>query len=278
MRRQKTPSHQTTPAAVSRQPKQGHVICGINAIHEALRAGTRQIGLIWLADHKDGKRFQAVRALAAMRQIPIELVAVSRLTEEAGTATHQGIVAFVTSSPVLTFEQLAGHLRAQEPVPNLAILDGVKDPRNLGAIIRSAAAFGIAAVIIPGRRAVGLTATVAKTAVGGLEHVAVAEVTNISQTLERLKKLGFWIVGTDELAETPCQMFAFPAPVALVFGEEGTGISPLVKRHCDALVRVPVCGPLRSLNVAVAAAILFYEVRRRGLNEEGSHDWRLPPS
>jgi 23S rRNA (guanosine2251-2'-O)-methyltransferase len=267
MRHHKNLPNSTAHAVAPRKPKQGNVLCGINAIQEALRVGTRRIGLIWLAEHKDGKRFHEVKALAAMRQTPIEIVPNPRLTEEAGTTAHQGIVAFAASPSSITFEQLTIRLTAQQPVPNLAILDGVKDPRNLGAIIRSAAAFGIAGVIVPGRRAVGLTATVAKTAVGGLEHVPVTEVTNISQTLERLKKLGFWIIGTDEEAEIPCQTFAFPTPVALVFGEEGTGISPLVRRHCDALVSIPVCGPLRSLNVAVAAAILFYEVMRRQLHQ-----------
>jgi 23S rRNA (guanosine2251-2'-O)-methyltransferase len=147
------------------------------------------------------------------------------------------------------------------------ILDGIKDPRNLGAIIRSAAAFGIGGVIIPERRAVGITATVAKAAAGGLEHVAVAAVTNISQSIERLKRQEFWVVGADEHAQLPCQTFVFPSPVALVFGEEGSGLSPLVKRHCDALVSIPGRGPLRSLNVAVAAAVLFYEVMRQGLRE-----------
>lgn len=241
------------------------MLCGINAIHEALRVGTRHIESIWLATRKEGKRLREVIALAAQRETPIETVAEPRLTEVAGTTAHQGIVAFVASTPLLTFDQLTTRLTTQRPIPPLVVLDGVKDPRNLGAIIRSAAAFGIGGVIVRGRRAVGITATVAKAAAGGLEYVAIAEVTNISQSLERLKQLGFWIVGTDEKASISCQAFAFPTPLALAFGEEGWGISPLVKRHCDALVKIPVCGPLRSLNVAVAAAVLFYEVRGREL-------------
>jgi 23S rRNA (guanosine2251-2'-O)-methyltransferase len=152
-------------------------------------------------------------------------------------------------------------------MPPLVALDGVKDPRNLGAIIRSAAAFGMGGVIVPGRRAAGITPTVAKAAAGGLEHIGVAEVINLSQSLERLKRLGFWIVGADEQADLSCRTFAFPTPVVLVLGEEGSGVSPLVKRHCDALVGIPVHGPLRSLNVAVAAAVLFYEVMGRALHQ-----------
>jgi 23S rRNA (guanosine2251-2'-O)-methyltransferase len=121
-------------------------------------------------------------------------------------------------------------------------------------------------VVLRAWRAVGLTATVAKTAAGGLEHVAVAEVANLSHSLDRLKERGFWVIGADEHGDVPCDTFAFPSPLALVFGEEGKGVSSLVKRHCDVLVRIPVDGPLRSLNVAVAAGVVFYAVasqRRR---------------
>jgi 23S rRNA (guanosine2251-2'-O)-methyltransferase len=267
MRHHRFPPDHAATSAVPRKGGRDNLLCGINAIQEALRVGTRRIETIWLAKRKEGRRLRAVLSLAAQRETPIEIVPYPRLTEVAGTTAHQGIVAFVASPPLLTFDQVVERLIAQRPIPPVVILDGVKDPRNLGAIIRSAAAFGIAAVIVPGRRAVGITATVAKAAAGGLEHVAVVEVTNISQSLERLKRLGFWIVGTDEQAEMPCHTFAFPTPLALVFGEEGSGISPLVKRHCDALVSIPVRGPLRSLNVAVAATVLFYEVMGRELRQ-----------
>jgi 23S rRNA (guanosine2251-2'-O)-methyltransferase len=242
-----------------------HVLCGMHAVQEALRVGTRRIERIWLAEGKGGKRLRQVKALAAMRGTPIDAVADSQLIEAAGTTAHQGIVAFVASPTLSTLDDLTSRLARQSPTPAIVVLDGVKDPRNLGAIIRSAAAFGIGGVIVPGRRAVGITATVTKAAAGGLEHVGVAEVTNLSQSLERLKRLGFWIVGADEQAAGSCRTFAFPTPLALVLGEEGSGISPLVKRHCDALVSIPVSGPLRSLNVAVAAGVLFYEVTGRGL-------------
>jgi 23S rRNA (guanosine2251-2'-O)-methyltransferase len=263
MRHHKFPPNHVAASPASRKSKRDNVLCGINAIQEALRVGSRRIETIWLAERKEGKRLREVMTLAAERETLIEIVPDRRLTAAAGTTAHQGIVAFVASTPLLRFDQLIAGLTAQRPIPPLAVLDGVKDPRNLGAIIRSAAAFGIGGVIVPGRRAAGITATVAKAAAGGLEHVAMAEVTNISQSLERLKRLGFWIVGADEQAEISCQTFAFPTPLALVFGEEGSGISPLVKCCCDALVSIPVRGPLRSLNVAVAAAVVFYEVMGR---------------
>ena len=269
MRPQKIHPDHVLASAVAHSSRRDRdlVLCGIHAIQEALRAGTRHIESIWLAEGKEGKRLRQVKALAAARGTPIEIVAAPRLIEAAGTTAHQGIVAFVVSPPLLTFDELTSRLVSQSPSPHIVVLDGVKDPRNLGAIIRSAAAFGIGGVIVPGRRAAGITATVTKAAAGGLEHVGVAEVTNLSQSLERLKRLGFWIVGADEQAEISCRTFAFPTPLVLVLGDEGSGISPLVKRHCDALVRIPVCGPLRSLNVAVAAAVLFYEVLGRVLHQ-----------
>jgi 23S rRNA (guanosine2251-2'-O)-methyltransferase len=198
----------------------------------------------------------------------VEIVPEPRLTEASGTSAHQGIVAFPALSPLLTLDRLITQLTMRPTIPPLALLDGVKDPRNFGAIIRSAAAFGIGGVIVPARRAAGLTGTVAKVAAGGLEHVPVAEVTNISQSIERLKHHGFWVIGSDERAEAPCHSFVYPSPLALVFGEEESGISPLVKRHCDALVSIPVRGPLHSLNVAVSAAVLFYEVTVRAQGTE----------
>jgi 23S rRNA (guanosine2251-2'-O)-methyltransferase len=243
------------------------VLCGIHAVQEALRMGTRRIESIWLAEGREGKRLQQVKALAAARGTPIEIVASPQLIEAAGTSVHQGVVAFVASPPLLTFDDLTSRLALQSPIPCIVVLDGVKDPHNLGAILRSAAAFGIGGLLVPGRRAVGITATVTKAAAGGLEHVGVAEVTNLSQSLERLKRMGFWIVGADEQAELSCRTFAFPTPLVLVLGDEGAGISPLVKRHCDTLVSIPVRGPLRSLNVSVAAAILFYEVTGREVHQ-----------
>jgi 23S rRNA (guanosine2251-2'-O)-methyltransferase len=270
MRHHNFPPNPSGASAAPRQGRRGNVLCGINAIEEALRHGTRRIDTIWIADGKAGKRLRQVMALAAMRKTPIEPIPAVRLTQVAGTTAHQGIVAFVTSAAALSFDQFTTQIMAQHPIPPLVVLDGVKDPRNLGAIIRSAAAFGVGGVVVPGRRAVGLTGTVAKVAAGGLEHVAVTEVTNLSQTLQRLKQVGFWIVGADEHAAMSCQAFTFPTLLALVLGEEGSGISPLVKRHCDALVHIPTRGPLRSLNVAVAAAVLFYEVMGRELRQDGA--------
>jgi 23S rRNA (guanosine2251-2'-O)-methyltransferase len=260
---QRRPELRQRSAASSPAPKrrrQGEILCGINAVGEALKAGARQVTTLWVAEHKTGQRLAALVALATTRGVRVEAQAESRLTAIAGTPTHQGVVAFLTASGPLTLKDLIERLRTQTPIPPVAVLDGVKDPRNLGAIIRSAAAFGIGGVVLRTWRAVGLTATVAKAAAGGLEHIAVAEVANLSQGLTQLKAHGFWVIGADERGEVACDTFQFPSPLALVLGEEGKGVSPLVKRHCDVLVRIPLRGPLRSLNVSVAAGVLFYAV------------------
>jgi 23S rRNA (guanosine2251-2'-O)-methyltransferase len=259
-----------------RQDEGAQVICGLNAVQEALRVGARRLETIWIAEGKAGKRLQEALNLAAAHGTSVEIVPQTRLAALAGTSSHQGVIAFVAQSPLLTLDHLITQLTTRHPIPPLAILDGVKDPRNLGAIIRSAAAFGIGGIVLPGRRAVGITATAAKAASGGLEYVPIAEVTNLSQSIECLKRRGFWVVGADEQAEISCHLFAYPSPLALVFGEEGMGMHSLVKRSCDALVSIPVRGPLRSLNVAVAAAVLFYEVMGRASEGGGAAAEPLP--
>lgn len=249
-----------------------YVLCGINAIREALRSDDSHVETLWVAERKGGVRVAELLALAAARSVKVETFSERQLTEAAGTAAHQGAVAFLAATALLAFEDLLAQVGAQDPVPPVVVLDGLKDPRNLGAIVRSAAAFGIGALILPRRRAVGITATVAKAAAGGLEHIAITEVANITQSIERLKRVGYWVVGADERGEASCDRFAFPSPSALVFGEEGRGLSPLVRRHCDVLVRIPLLGALRSLNVAVAAAIFFYELMR----QEGLENRSLP--
>jgi len=263
-------------SSTSQRISQGDILCGINAVREALQAGTRRITMVWVAERKSTPRISELLTLATDRGIRVESKSEVHLTAIAGTANHQGVVAFAAQRMPLTLEDLLDRLTSRVPVPPIAVLDGVMDPRNLGAVIRSAAAFGIGGVVLRTHRAVGVTATVAKAAAGGLEYVATAAVSNISQSLERLKKHGFWVVGTDEDADVTCHTFDFPSPLALVFGEEEKGISPLVKRHCDVLVRIPVVGPLRSLNVAVAAGVLFYAVTCHGEGLPSRLPCRLP--
>jgi 23S rRNA (guanosine2251-2'-O)-methyltransferase len=143
------------------------------------------------------------------------------------------------------------------------VLDGVEDPHNLGAIIRTAHAAGAGSIVIPERRAVGVTDVVAKAAAGALEHLPIARVTNINRALEDLKKRGFWIYGLDERGTETYDQVQFATPTALVFGGEGAGLHELVRRHCDALVRIPMAGKIASLNVSVAAGVVLFEWKRR---------------
>src|SRR5690606_17302783 len=159
------------------------------------------------AEAKGAQRLSQLLALATARGIRIEIKPEAHLTAAAGTPTHQGVVAFAAPTMPLALDDLLDRLASQRPIPTIVVLDGVKDPRNLGALIRCAAAFGIGGIVVRTRRAVGLTATVAKAAAGGLEYVAVAEVMNVSQSLDRLKQQGFWVVGADENGEVACNTF-----------------------------------------------------------------------
>ena len=184
------------------------------------------------------------------------------LDRMAGSARHQGAVGIVAAKPYAQLDDLievSGRLES----PVLLILDGIEDPRNLGAILRTAEATGVQGVIIPERRAVGLTATVAKASAGAIEHIPVARVVNLSQTIERLKAARFWVYAMDVKGSQSYSDVDYRGPVALVVGGEGRGIRPLVAEQCDGRVRIPMQGKVESLNASVAIAILLYEVIRQ---------------
>jgi 23S rRNA (guanosine2251-2'-O)-methyltransferase len=174
-----------------------------------------------------------------------------------GSSAHQGVVALGAAGPHAELEDLLPAAKL------LVVLDGIEDPHNLGAIVRTAHAAGAAAVVIPERRAAGLTETVAKAAAGALEHLPVARVTNITRTLEMLKARGFWIYGLDERGGQDYDRVEYAQPTAFVLGGEGKGLHELVKKHCDLLVRIPLAGKISSLNVSVAAGIVLFEWKRR---------------
>ncbi|MGH9662002.1 MAG: 23S rRNA (guanosine(2251)-2'-O)-methyltransferase RlmB, partial [Bryobacteraceae bacterium] len=170
---------------------------------------------------------------------------------------HQGVVALGAAERYADFEELAARARL------LVLLNGVEDPHNLGAIIRTAHAAGADAVVIPERRAAGLTDAVAKAAAGALEHLPVARVGNLSRAIERLKQLGYWIYGVDVRGSTDYDRAAYASPAGLVLGGEGKGLDEHVKKHCDLVVRIPMEGRIPSLNVSVAAGIVLFDWKRR---------------
>jgi len=242
-------------------------IIGINAVREVLRAG-RPIQRLLISEQRRMDRDVAeVLRLAKERGIEIRMISRDTLDREARDSHHQGVVAVTSARAYATLDDILQIPAQRKEEALFLVLDGIEDPRNLGAILRTAEAAGVHGVIIPERRAVGLTDTVAKTAAGALEYVPVVKVVNIVNTLGELKKSGLWVVGAEAGGETVYWDADFARPTALVMGGEGTGVRRLVKEHCDYLVSLPLRGNISSLNVSVAAGTLLYEVlrqRRRG--------------
>ncbi|MCL4401968.1 MAG: 23S rRNA (guanosine(2251)-2'-O)-methyltransferase RlmB [Acidobacteria bacterium] len=231
------------------------ILTGINPVLEALRSG-HALERILIAKGAGGPRIQEIVDKAREAGIPVRFephVAVDRL---AGTAAHQGVAALGASKK---YANLDDFLSARL----LVVLDGVEDPHNLGAIIRTAHAAGADAVVVPERRAVGLTDVVAKAAAGALEYLPVVRAGNINRALEQLKEHGFWIYGVDERGDQDYDRVSYTASTALVFGGEGKGLHEQVRKHCDALVRIPMEGSISSLNVSVSAGIVLFDWKRR---------------
>jgi 23S rRNA (guanosine2251-2'-O)-methyltransferase len=195
--------------------------------------------------------------LAREHSVPVRFEPRDALDRASNSATHQGVVAFSAAQKYAELDKVVDGAQL------LVVLDGVEDPHNLGAIIRSAHAAGASAILVPDRRAAGLTETVAKAAAGALEHLPVVRVGNITQTLEALKKKGFWIYGLDERGDQVYSETDFATPTVVVLGGEGQGLHQLVKKHCDVLLRIPMAGAIASLNVSVAAGIVLFEWKRR---------------
>ena len=225
-------------------------------MHEALKAG-RDLDRILIARGAGGTRLQEIIDLARERSIPLRFEPRDALDRASNNAAHQGVLAFGAVHRYAQMEQVVNGAQL------LVVLDGVEDPHNLGAILRTALAAGASAVLIPERRAAGLTETVAKAAAGALEHLPVVRIGNVTQTLETLKAKGFWIYGLDERARDLYSEINFAKPTVFVLGGEGEGLHQLVKKHCDALVRIPMAGAISSLNVSVAAGIVLFEWNRR---------------
>jgi 23S rRNA (guanosine2251-2'-O)-methyltransferase len=226
-------------------------------VREALRAG-RALDRLLIARGSGGPRLQEIIDLAREHSVPVRFEPREALDRASNSAAHQGVVAF---GAVQRYAELDDVL-AKGGVQLLVLLDGVEDPHNLGAIIRTAHAAGASAILIPDRRAAGLTDVVGKAAAGALEHLPVVRVGNVTQTLELLKKRGFWIYGLDERGTQLYSQTDYAQPTVFVLGGEGQGLHQLVKKHCDVLVRIPMAGAISSLNVSVAAGIVLFEWRR----------------
>lgn len=231
-------------------------LAGIHPVREALRAG-RPLDRVHVAREAHGPRLEEIIALCRERGVPVRFETRQALDRMVKRLPHQGVVAFGASEK---YAALADFLDRDGV---LVVLDGVEDPHNLGAIIRTAHAAGALAVVVPERRAAGLTETVAKAAAGALALLPVIRVTNINRALESLKEHGFWIFGLDERGTQLHTEADFGARSAIVLGGEGGGLHAQVRKQCDFLLRIPMAGQIASLNVSVAAGVVLFEWRRR---------------
>ncbi len=240
---------------------------GVAPILEALRAGQRAIERITIAEGVRHNRLHELNEIARRANVPVRYAPRAELARMVGAdANHQGVVATVAAARYADadelLDELAARVRTIEP-PLAVVLDGVEDPRNLGAILRTAECAGVHGVFVPERRAVGLTETVAKAAAGALEHIKVARAANLNRLIEALKERNIWTIGTSADAPLAYTTWDWTQPSALFLGGEGTGLHRLVRERCDALVSIPVHGHIESLNVSVAAGIVLYEAVRQ---------------
>ena len=237
------------------------IVYGVHAVTEALIANTGN--KLYIQDDLRGKNVEKIKDLAADKKVSISWPPKKTLQEMTEGAVHQGFVLRVSEFAYTDLSEILTQIANQDN-PLLLILDGLTDPHNLGSILRTADATQVAGVIIPKHRAVGVTPVVAKTSTGAVEHVPIARVTNLSQTLDKLKEAGFWIFGTD-MNGTPSHKWNTSGKLALIIGNEGKGISSNIKKQVDEMITIPMQGHVQSLNASVAAAILMYEVFRNRL-------------
>jgi 23S rRNA (guanosine2251-2'-O)-methyltransferase len=239
-----------------------NLICGINPVLEALTAGSRHFDRLLVVKGIRNRRVSEAIARASQMGIPLRFEPRETLDRMAGGIPHQGLIAVVSAKPVVTLDKLLDGARTPALV---VLLDGVEDPRNLGAILRTVDAAGADGVLLPDRHSAGLSESVSRSSAGGLEHVQVARIGNVSQAIDELKARGVWVVGFDASGTERWDAVDYRRPIALVLGGEGRGIRRLVRERCDHLVSLPLFGHVGSLNVSVAAGIALYEVvRQRG--------------
>ena len=237
---------------------------GRNALTEALRA-SRTIDKVFIADGDTDRGLQRLAAEAKEAGAVIVPVDRRKLDQMSFTRSHQGVIALAAAHDYYTIDDILEEAASRGENALIVICDELSDPHNLGAIMRSAECAGAHGVIIPKRRSVGLTATVAKASAGAVEYMKVARVTNINNAINELKEKGVWVFGTAAEGSVPMYKADLTGPAAIVIGNEGDGMSPLVRKNCDMLVHIPMKGQISSLNASAAASILLYEAVRQRL-------------
>lgn len=235
-------------------------VFGRHAVVEALQTPDR-VNRIFIQEGTSGRDAAKVIELAREKGIQVQTVPKTKIEDLVGNAVHQGLVASIAAYEYADFEDIFKKAEEKGEDPFIVILDGVEDPHNLGSILRTADATGVHGIIIPKRRSASLTATVAKASTGAIEHVPVVRVTNLTQTIEQLKARGIWVFGTD-MNGTDYRKWNTSGPLAIVMGNEGKGVSRIVKESVDEMVTIPMVGHVQSLNASVASALMMYEVFR----------------
>lgn len=243
------------------EEKQNNIICGRNPVLEAVRSG-REIDRLLVAHGATGGTISAIIAKCSDKGILIKEISPQKLDYYCGGANHQGVAVMFASQEYSTVDDILKTAEERNEKPFIIICDEIEDPHNLGAIIRTAEACGVHGIIIPKRRSASLNATVAKTSAGALEYMKVARVTNIANTIDKLKEAGIWIFGAD-MDGQPYTQIDYDIPCAIVIGNEGKGIGTLTAKKCDAIISLPMKGKINSLNASVAAGALMYEVVRK---------------
>ncbi|MCK9252601.1 MAG: 23S rRNA (guanosine(2251)-2'-O)-methyltransferase RlmB [Clostridiaceae bacterium] len=266
---ERRPKNEATPERPSGSPDR---LEGRNPLQEALKAG-RAINKVWVARREDKPDAALLRLVAMAREAGAVILEVDRqvLDQMSETHAHQGVIAQVAAHEYADLDDLLSSVREKGDVPFILLLAELQESYNLGSILRIADAAGVHGVVIPQRRSVGLDAAVAKASAGAIEHVPVCRVTNLSQTIERLKEQGFWITGTDAGASLDYRQADWSGPLAILIGGESEGISPSLRAHCDFLVSIPMRGKVNSLNAAVAAGIIVFEAaaKRPAITDTG---------
>jgi 23S rRNA (guanosine2251-2'-O)-methyltransferase len=245
-------------------------IYGINAVTESLKAKGRAFQWVGMAKERHDIRLQRLIEDCRRLSVPVRFLQRTELDRMAGNAAHQGVVAVTSAKQYSDLDDVIGAKRGQYSL--VLVLDGVEDPHNLGAILRTADAAGADGVVIPERRSAAVTGTVTKTSAGASEYLPIAKVTNIARTVEELKGRNLWTVGLDEHGPQTYDALDYNMDCALVLGAEGKGLHDLVKKKCDFLVSIPMLGNVPSLNVSVAAAVVLYEIVRQRRAAKSSSD------
>lgn len=237
------------------------LIIGKNPVIEALKSG-RSVNKIMISENINQNVYRQLEKASKSTRVIIQKVPKNKL-DQLTDGNHQGVIAYVAAYQYASMNDLYARAHEKNEAPFFIILDGLEDPHNLGSIMRTADATGAHGIIIPKRRAVGLTATVAKTSAGAIEYVPVVRVTNIADTIEELKAKNIWIVGTEADSQEDYRTLDGETPIALVIGSEGKGMSRLVRDKCDWTVSLPMEGKVSSLNASVASSLLLYEIYRK---------------